>query len=560
MEPDRWAEERRRGMTIDLGYAWTTLPSGAVAAFVDVPGHERFVTNMLAGVGPVPAVLFVVAADGGWARQSEEHLAALHALDVRHGLLAVTRSDLADPAPATARARERIARSSLGEVDAVTVSGATGAGLPELRAALDRLVAALPAPDPAAPVRLWIDRCFTVRGSGTVVTGTLPAGTIAVDDELELRGRPVTVRAVQSLGRPRDTISGTARVALNLRGVPRDQAHRGDTLLTPGAWYPATTLDVRHDAEDRLPAQLVLHAGSAAVPVRIRPLAPGLARVTLREALPLRAGDRAVLRDPGRRAVVAGVLVLDADPAALDRRGAAARRASELETATGRLDAAAEVARRGAVSRRHLVRLGLSLDELAGVRSVGDWLVDPGRWQQWTERAEQEARDWAERFPVDAGMPLAALADALGLPDHGLLPELVEEAGLSSVDGRVRPRLARTDLGPAEEAVRQLETRLAEAWLDAPTHDELAALRLGRRELAAAERAGRLVRLGPEIVLLPSAPDRAVGILRQLAQPFSTSEARQALGTTRRVAIPLLEHLDALALTERVDALSRRVR
>uniref|UniRef100_UPI0029C6E0E2 GTP-binding protein n=1 Tax=Micromonospora sp. RTP1Z1 TaxID=2994043 RepID=UPI0029C6E0E2 len=163
MEPDRWAEERRRGMTIDLGFAWTTLPSGGTIAFVDVPGHERFVPNMLAGVGPAPAALIVVAADEGWMPQSAEHLAALHALGVSYGLLAVTRADLADPGPALAQARTEIAATSLGEVAAVAVSGATGAGLPELRAALDRLVARLPAPAVDAPVRLWVDRSFTIR-------------------------------------------------------------------------------------------------------------------------------------------------------------------------------------------------------------------------------------------------------------------------------------------------------------------------------------------------------------------------------------------------------------
>ena len=199
MEPDRWAEERRRGMTIDLGFAWTTLPSGRRLAFVDVPGHERFVPNMLAGVGPVPVALFVVAADEGWMPQSTEHLAALHALDVRHGLLAVTRSDLADPAKALARAGTELAATSLGQVDAVAVSGVTGAGLGALRAALDRLLGTLPEPEPDADVRLWIDRSFTVKGSGSVVTGTLAAGTIRAGDELVVAstGARVRVRGLQ---------------------------------------------------------------------------------------------------------------------------------------------------------------------------------------------------------------------------------------------------------------------------------------------------------------------------------------------------------------------------
>ncbi len=158
MEPDRWAEERERGLTINLGFGWTTVDDGSRIAFVDVPGHERFVPNMLAGVGPAPAVLFVVAADEGWMPQSEEHLAALHALDVRHGVLVVTRADVVDPAPAARQARERIARTSFGTPPAVAVSGVTGHGLPELRTELSRLVAGLPTADPGGDVRLWIDR------------------------------------------------------------------------------------------------------------------------------------------------------------------------------------------------------------------------------------------------------------------------------------------------------------------------------------------------------------------------------------------------------------------
>src|SRR4051794_33102087 len=198
MEPDRWAEERRRGMTIDLGFAWTTLPAGATVAFVDVPGHERFVPNMLAGVGPVPAALIVVAADEGWKPQSAEHLAALHALGVRHGLLVVTRSDLAAPQAAGAAARAEIAATTLGEVECVAVSATTGAGLDDLRAALGRLVDRLPAADVAAPVRLWVDRSFTMRGAGTVVTGTLGAGTLATGDHLlpAGAGREVRVRGL----------------------------------------------------------------------------------------------------------------------------------------------------------------------------------------------------------------------------------------------------------------------------------------------------------------------------------------------------------------------------
>ncbi|ETB06441.1 translation elongation factor, partial [Mycobacterium avium subsp. silvaticum ATCC 49884] len=268
MWPDRLAEEQRRGLTIDLGFVWTEL-AGRRLAFVDVPGHERFVANMLAGVGPVPAVVFVVAATEGWMPQSEEHLAALDALRVRHGLLVISKADLADPGPAVAQATERFAATSLAGAPV-----AIGTDLERVRAELVALTDRLPPPDPHADVRLWVDRSFTVRGAGTVVTGTLAAGTVRVGDELEHAGRRVTVRGLQSLGRNEIRVGAVARVALNLRGVDRRDIGRGDTVRTPGAWRDTAEIDVAlrgpGTAEDTLHSQLVLHVGSAAVPVRVR--------------------------------------------------------------------------------------------------------------------------------------------------------------------------------------------------------------------------------------------------------------------------------------------------
>lgn len=558
MEPDRWAEERRRGLTIDLGYAWAPLPSGEILGFVDVPGHQRFIGNMLAGLGPAPAVLVVVAADEGWRRQSGEHLAAVDALGLEHGLLAVTRSDLADPSSAVDQALSRIAESSLGAVEAVAVSGATGLGVDDLRAALDRLVARLPAPDVTAPVRLWVDRAFTVRGSGTVVTGTLGAGTLRTGDELQLRGRTVKVRGLHSLNEPRTEVAAVARVAVNLRGVERDEVDRGDALLTPDAFRDAATVDVRLTADPRdLPSELLLHVGSTAVAVRLRPLGPDTVRLALHRPLPLRAGDRALLRDPGRQSVAAGVLVLDADPPALRRRGAAVARAVQL--ADGPPDLAAEVARRGAVLRTELEAMGVTGDETGLVVHDG-WLVDPDEWQAWAVALVAAVDAHAAAAPLEGGLPHEAARFQVGLPDPRLLRPLVAAAGLSSVAGRLRRPGTVVSLGPAEAAVATLEARLAANPVDAPEVPELQQLRLGARELAAAERAGRLLRIGEDVVLLPDGPARAMRVLAALEQPFTLSQARQALGTTRRVAVPLLEHLDGRGWTRRVDGQLREVR
>ena len=555
MEPDRWAQERARGMTIDLGYAWTALPSGAVLGFVDVPGHARFIGNMLAGLGPAPAVLFVVAADEGWRRQSTEHLAAVDALGLTYGLLAVTRSDLADPGPATAQALDQLAGSSLGVVEAVPVSGATGQGLGELRAGLDRLVARLPAPAVADRVRLWIDRSFTIRGSGTVVTGTLGAGTLRVGDELMLGARRVRIRGLQSLGTNYEAVAAVARVAVNLRGVERQDVSRGDALLTPGQWRPVDLLDVELTTDpSELPAELVLHVGSAAVPARLRPLSGSAARLQLGRPLPVQAGDRALLRDPGEQRVAAGVRVLDADPPILERRGAAVARGAAL--GAGIPDLAAQVARRGAVLRSELQTLGIPIGDDSAVRVVGDWLVAPDQWAAWSARLLAAVDAHAAQEPLEPGLTDRGARDAVGLPDIRLLAPLAVAAGLDQSAGRVRRPGAVPQLGPG---IAALEQRLAADAFAAPEQADLDSLQLGRREVAAAVGTGRLLQLADGVLLLPDSPARAMRLLAGLPQPFTASAARQALGTTRRVAIPLLEHLDARGWTRRVDGSLREV-
>ncbi|OBJ32696.1 translation elongation factor [Mycobacterium colombiense] len=534
MWPDRLAEERRRGLTIDLGFAWTEL-GGRQLAFVDVPGHERFVANMLAGVGAVPAVVFVVAATEGWMPQSEEHLAALDALGVRHGLLVISKADLADPGPAVAQASERLAATSLAGTPV-----AISTDLDRVRAELVALTDRLPTPDPGADVRLWVDRSFTVRGAGTVVTGTLAAGTVRVGDEFEHAGRRVTVRGLQSLGRGADAVGPFSRVALNLRGVDRHDIGRGDTVRTPGAWLDTAEIDVALRSADTLHRQLVLHIGSAAVPVQVRRLGPAAARLRLARALPLRVGDIGLLRDPGQHRIAAGVEVLDVRPPGLRRRGAARARAEQLATGEA---AAPDVARAADLRAMGLPPRG---------QRVGDWVVDPRWWAARREDAAAAVRRWAGDHDVAAGMPLETLRQQVGLPAADLMPKLLEGTGLELADGLVRPPGAGLP-ARVDKAVSAVEEWLAAEPFRAPEADELAELKLGPRELAAAVRAGRLMRIADGVVLGPDALDRAAGVLAALPQPFTVSEARRALGTTRRVAVPLLEQLDARRVTRRGD-------
>jgi selenocysteine-specific elongation factor len=610
MEPDRWAEERRRGLTIDLGFAWLTLPGGERLSFVDVPGHERFVPNMLAGVGPVPAVLFVVAADGGWMPQSAEHLAAIDALGISRGLLAVSRADLADPGPASRRAIEEIGRTSLGRLPAVAVSAVTGQGLPELRSALAELAAGLPGPDPAAPVRLWVDRVFSMTGSGTVVTGTLPAGTIRAGGELMLSpaGRPVRIRAIESLHEKAAQVHGVSRVAVNLRGIAAGQLARGMALVEPGGWTLTATIDVRltgwpaaggSEPAPRLPREVAAHIGSARTTARVRPLGGVFARLSLREPLPLHVADRLLLRDPGAARVatgtpaITGAIVLDVSPPGTPRRRPAAAVRREL---AGWPDppAAADLLRRHGLVRPAELRamgLGSGSDGPAPVTAAG-WLADPGHWSGLRERLAGAVAEHAAHDPLAPGMPLEAARAALGLPDRQLVEALAADPGrgtpgypLAVRDGCVRRAAApgpRTPAGhqhpparspaaaepgpdpelpaPVADAVRSLRAELTAAPFRAPEAGRLRELGLDRKAIAAAARAGLLLRIGPELVLAPGADEAAARVLARLPQPFTTAQARQALDTTRRVAIPLLEYLDRAGVTRRLPDDRRAMR
>ena len=571
IEPDRWEEERRRGLTIDLGFAWTTLPSGADVAFADVPGHERFIPNMLAGLGPAPVVLFVVAADEGWSAQSDDHRDAVAALGIEYGLLVITRADRASPdrvREVIDLSRDRLSRTGLSDAPAVVVSAPDRVGIDELRTRLDAVLAGTSPPSTSGRVRFWIDRVFTRTGAGTVVTGTLAAGTIAVGDTLDLLTvddrRRLDVRGLQSEGATLTTAAPVSRVAINLRGVGVDDVSRGDALVTPGAWHTSAVADVRRVSGmsfEEAPEHLVAHIGTAALPVRLRPFDGDHARATLARAVPMSRGDRLVLRDPGQR-IVGGGVVLHPDPPALTRRGDATRRAATLAAMSDDPGVAEEVHRRGAIRVTDLARLGLvehAEPTPHGVRAIGEWWVAESSLTAWAERLHAAVRELHQRDPLSAGLSASGAPTLLGLPDTTLLATVISEAGLSSSNGHLAVPGHRPSLGDADDAVRALERRLADHPFRAPEADDLTALGLGARELAAAERTGRILRLRDGVVLLPTAPALAMRTLASLDQPFTTSTARQALGTTRRVVIPLLEYLDARGWTRRLDAGHREV-
>ncbi|HEY2428912.1 MAG TPA: GTP-binding protein, partial [Acidimicrobiales bacterium] len=382
-DPDRLAEEKARGLTIDLGFAATRLPSGADVAFVDVPGHVRFIKNMLAGVGAVDACLFVVAATEGWKPQSEEHLRILELLGITRGVVALTKVSLVDEdgrLVAELDVRERVSHTFLAGAPIVPVDAVSGAGIAALVAALEALVAETPAAADHGRPRLWIDRAFAVKGAGTVVTGTLTGGRLSIDDDvvIEPSGRAARVRRMHSHHVELDHAGPGRRLAVNLAGVGHDATVRGDALVHPGQWHGATFVDASlsvlaaldHPVSRR--GAYAAYIGSGEFPVRVRvlgrdgsidPGGQGAVRLWLPPdvRLPLLPGDRYVLREAGRAETVGGGEILDVAPVLPASRAAPTRAVARV------------------VAERAWVDAGL-LERLTGARlapSVGRWVVDP---------------------------------------------------------------------------------------------------------------------------------------------------------------------------------------
>ena len=411
VQTDRLEEERRRGISIELGYAPLVLPSGRRMSVVDVPGHERLVRTMVAGATGIDRFLLVVAADDGVMPQTREHLAVLRALAVPEGLVAVTKADLADPGRAAAEAAEL-----LPGVPVVACSARTGAGLDELRAALERLAPGEAVTDDG-PVVLHVDRAFTIRGAGTVVTGTLWSGTIGAGDRLVLEpgARDARVRAVQVHDAPAERAAAGQRVAVNLAGVARDEVARGDVLASPGAVAPARVLHLALDLAGEPRGRVHLHHGTRHTPARLSPRPDGTVRARLERPLLARAGDRVVVRSVAPPDTLGGGLVLRETGS-----GTSSQRGKKSPTpfpgpAPG-LDAAALALEARLRAAGHEPVPGRELDQaaLAALREHGR-AVRLGRDRWAHAEAAAAVRAVVERLAAEQdGVALADLRDALG--------------------------------------------------------------------------------------------------------------------------------------------------
>jgi selenocysteine-specific elongation factor len=565
-DPDRLAEERARGLTIDLGFAFTTVGSGPgrsahAVAFVDVPGHARFLTNMLAGVGGVDAVVLVVAATEGWRAQSEEHLRIVELLGIGRGLAVVSKGDLVDPAEerhAVDAVRERLAASSLAGCPVVACDSRSGRGVAEVAATLAAVLDATPpAADHGRP-RLWVDRSFTVRGAGTVVTGTLTGGAIAAGDAVVVLpgARPARVRGIEQAHRAVAAVAAGSRVALNLAGIGHAEVVRGDAVALAGQWREATAVDVElvllPGAELPRRGRCKAHVGSGEHDVVVRPLGDGRhARVRLGGPLPLAPGDRLVLRDPGRQATIGGAVVLDVDPPG---RAAAAPDRLVLDAGPRLLAgrpwlAVADLVPLAGVDGPGSQALADDLVARGAATRVGDHLAEPAALSL-VARALRDAVDAHQRdHPLVGGLGVGTAAARLALSVAHVEAAVGTAADLEVVEGRIRVAGASTG-ALADPRARAFVAALAAAPFTPPAP---APLGVGPDLVRALVRDGVVVDLGSCVLTTGAWAEARRRLVRLLAEQgtLTVAQARDALGSTRKYTLAVLARLDAEGVTLR---------
>jgi selenocysteine-specific elongation factor len=520
-DTDRLPEERARGISIDLGYAPLALPDGRMLSLVDVPGHERFVRNMVAGATGIDLFLLVIDSAEGTRPQTLEHLAILRLLGIERGVVALTKADTVDEETlelARAEAEELVPGAEI-----VATSAKTGDGLDELRAALARAAEGAEQRRRAGPTRLYVDRVFTLRGVGTVLTGTLWSGSIGEGDALRLEptGLDVRVRTVQVHDRPVDRAEAGQRVAVNVPGVERGAVARGDALVAPGAYPTTYRLDVTLEELEDVPAAVTVHLGTADVPARVARRGR-FAQLRLVHPVVAARGDRVVLRTAGT--VGGGVVVDPAPPRRID---------------VGRL----EVVERGEVaatvdepvrveSLRHLVD-----GALEGVVRAGGWVCSPAWLDELRDRLEA-AIDVAD--PLDPGVPV---------PSEPWARDIVPLLGFERRGSMLYRPGATASIGARAEAAERVLAELAAA---APNPVKLECDPELARYL---ETAGRLVRLADGLAVDAATFERARGLVVaecEAAGRITLPRFRDLLGVGRRAAQLLLERLDSDGVTRRI--------
>ncbi len=535
INPDRWIEEQERGLTIDLGFAHMQLPSGDSIAFIDVPGHTKFIGNMLAGVGGINACILVVDGHEGWKPQTEEHLRIMQLVGVKHGIIALTKIDLCDADDrelASMDIADHVAGTFLQDALIVPMSATTGEGLDEFIATLDVLAKqSAPSSDHHRP-RLFIDRVFAAKGSGTVVTGTLTDGSFAVGDNVLITpsGREAKIRGIQTLGEAVASIEPGHRVALNLSGIEHSELVRGNVVIKENNWH----LSDRVDASLQVLASLshvvsrrgafTVHIGSDEIPARVRVLGPesiapghdGLVRLHLSRSAPLLPGDRFVLRESGRSETVGGGEILDVAPKLPASRAQPTRSVERVIAEHGWIQAG---------------RLTLFTGEKREAQ-FGEWIASPDHITTTIARIES-----AITKAGDSGIDLLEFDERERLV-VATLPQLSIKEGRITIAGVHDPLL---DHPVIERLANEGCSPTPPTGITPP-------------ELRRLAKAGLLFEREGEwfhISALETARTVAAQLLLANPDGFTMSQFREALGVTRKHSVPLAGELDARAMTRR---------
>lgn len=592
IDPDRLAEEKAREMTIDLGFAWLTLPSGESVGIVDVPGHRDFIENMLAGVGGIDLALFVIAADEGVMPQTREHLAILDLLGVAGGVVALTKIDLIDDLAwlelVIQDVSETLAGTVLTSAPIIPVSSETGEGLDELLIVLDNALAdRSPRPDRGRP-RLPIDRAFTMSGFGTVVTGTLTGGSLRVGQEVEIQpaGLHSRIRGLQSYNQPVEVALPGSRVAINLGGVDIEQLQRGDVVAGPGILRGTKLVDVqfRHLSDVGRPlrhnTEAKFFTGAAEVMAIVRllgdeELEPGeVGWLQLRLAGPVATdrGDRFILRYPSPGQTIGGGVILDPHPERRWRRfrPEVLARLETLATGTPQELVLQTLESEVALSV-HLIaeRIGFSTDEveeaLSGLLAEdvifilrSGLLMAQATWEGLAQRLINELGTYHQSRPLRLGIPREELRSRLHLSSK-VFPEIVALAadqGLVADDGaHVRLPTHVLHFSPAQQ--RSID-RLFEAIRRSPTMPpgvkEAQGL-VGDDVFQALLTRGDLVLVSTEVFFDKETYEKMIDAIREAIAahgPITVAQARDLFGASRKYVLALLEHLDSIGVTQRV--------
>ena len=595
--PDRLPEEKARGITIDLGFAHLELPSPLSTSpihvgIVDVPGHEDFVKNMVAGVGAIDLALLIVAADDGWMPQTEEHLQILSYFGVRRAVVSLTKADLAeDEAAAIADVRERLTGTVFADAPIVPTSVVAGTGLDTLKATLARELSAAPPSRDIGKPRLAVDRVFTLTGAGTIVTGTLAGGQFQRGQAVVVQpsGKPARIRRIQSHGQDVETSGPGTRTALNLADVdPVAGVHRGDVIALPEMGTASDCLDVVIEISARAGRPLKdgvrvrVHYGSGNVPAHValgagKELAVGqrqLAQLRLEAPVFLFAGDHLTLRDWSEQHTLAGAVVLDPDATRRAfrhevRQQWLGRLAASLNAPAGFVEA--YVVRDRAVRRsRAFVKTGFSKPDIEGaveqlvregkVIEAGDKLVVAASWAAVIRRAAQLIDEGHREHPERQGLSLTDLRNTITkeFPIDDLFDSLVaslSEQGFTRAGSIIQRASHRAQLPePLRAAGETLRRSLTARPLEPPSRKELTPDAASQRALKFLIDSGEVVEINAELVMSAAAVAQATAQVKAFVAkngPATVSDLRQSLGSSRRVVVPFLEYLDRTFVTVR---------